>query len=248
MKHSQLVDEVALPSGRLTKGVVRVGDTVRRPVKPSSPFVARLLAHLETAACEWAPRYLGVDACDRDILTYQPGDVPAKWGHFADAQLWRAASIVRELHDVTSGSSLAPHAVVCHHDPGPNNFVFRDDMPVALIDFDMAAPGDPLEDVGYMAWSWCISSKPARGPVAAQATQVRVVADAFELALADRKRLFDHILERIERNARLWADHLSTPENTLKTGPEIVQLIEWSKRELRYAEAHRTTFLDALRA
>jgi aminoglycoside phosphotransferase (APT) family kinase protein len=37
----------------------------------------------------------------------------------------------------------------CHHDPGPNNTVFRDGRPVALIDFDFAAVGDPLEDVGY---------------------------------------------------------------------------------------------------
>ncbi|WP_258564624.1 phosphotransferase, partial [Streptomyces himalayensis] len=27
------------------------------------------------------------------------------------------------------------------------------DVPVAFIDFDTAAPGDPLEDLGYMAWT-----------------------------------------------------------------------------------------------
>jgi Ser/Thr protein kinase RdoA (MazF antagonist) len=241
-----LDDEVLLPSGCLTKGVVRVGDTVRRPLKLSSPLMARLLAHLERSGCKWAPRHLGVDARRRDILTYMPGDVPAKWGHFADAQLHRAASIVRELHEVTRASTLAPDAVICHNDPGPNNFVFRNHMPVALIDFDMAEPGDPLEDVGYMAWSWCISSKPARGPVTAQAAQVRILADAFRLTVADRERLPDHIVERFNRNIRFWFEHLSAPDNTLRSGPEILEIIEWSKRELRYTEAHRKNFLNAL--
>ncbi|WP_425508413.1 phosphotransferase family protein [Streptomyces roseirectus] len=39
---------------------------------------------------------------------------------------------------------------MCHHDLGPNNTVFRDEMPAAFIDFDLAAPGSPLEDVGCL--------------------------------------------------------------------------------------------------
>jgi aminoglycoside phosphotransferase (APT) family kinase protein len=37
-------------------------------------------------------------------------------------------------------------------------------LPVAFIDFDTAADGgEPLDDLGYMAWTWCISSR-ADGP------------------------------------------------------------------------------------
>ncbi|NGZ60687.1 MAG: aminoglycoside phosphotransferase family protein, partial [Nitrospira sp. LK265] len=39
-------EEEILLGGRLTAGVLRIGDTVRRPVTSSSPFTARLLAHL----------------------------------------------------------------------------------------------------------------------------------------------------------------------------------------------------------
>jgi hypothetical protein len=39
--------EVPLLGGRITPGVVRVGDTVRRPVGPHSTFVHALLHHLE---------------------------------------------------------------------------------------------------------------------------------------------------------------------------------------------------------
>jgi len=124
------------------------------------------------SGCSWAPRYLGQDELGRDVLSYVPGSTP-KWSRFPDRPVREAALILRRLHDATRGSRLAPNGVVCHNDPGPNNFVFCEDAPVALIDFDLAMPGDPLEDLGYMAWSWCVSSKPERGPVTAQAQQVR---------------------------------------------------------------------------
>ncbi|MFF1839091.1 aminoglycoside phosphotransferase family protein [Streptomyces sp. NPDC058231] len=68
---------------------------------------------------------------------------------------------MRSLHEATRSSRLTGTSpVVCQHDPGPNNVVFHQGRPVAFIDFDTAAPGNPLEDLGYMAWTWCISSKP----------------------------------------------------------------------------------------
>ena len=44
--------------------------------------------------------------------------------------------------------------VVCHGDPAPGNYVLRDGLPFALIDFDGAHPGKREEDVGYAAWMW----------------------------------------------------------------------------------------------
>ena len=40
--------EIPLGGGDVTEGVVRVGNTVRRPVGPHSPLVHALLAHLES--------------------------------------------------------------------------------------------------------------------------------------------------------------------------------------------------------
>lgn len=117
------VEEVPLPSGRMTPGVVRVGDTVRRPTKPSSPFVARLLIHLERRGCEWAPRYLGEDELGRDILSFLPGATPVKWGYFCDEQLQQAAGIIRQLHELTRESDVADGSVVCHHDPRADRMV-----------------------------------------------------------------------------------------------------------------------------
>ena len=175
-------NEVPLSGGRITSGVVRIGDTVRRPVTASSAFVAELLGDLRRQGFTGAPRHLGFDEADREILSYLPGWVPARFQRWTDSQVAAAGSLLRAFHDATGASRLAGrHPVVCHHDPGPNNTVFADDVPVAFIDFDTAAPGDPLEDLGYMAWTWCISSKPDAPPAASQAAQVRILAGAYVL-------------------------------------------------------------------
>lgn len=49
----------ALSGGRITEGVLQVGDTVRRPENSSSEFVAALLRLLEEKHFDGVPRYLG---------------------------------------------------------------------------------------------------------------------------------------------------------------------------------------------
>jgi hypothetical protein len=55
---------VPLLVGRITPGVVRVGDTVRRPEGTASPFVREPLLHLERVGFTGALRFLGIDAFD----------------------------------------------------------------------------------------------------------------------------------------------------------------------------------------
>src|SRR4051794_31386189 len=74
--------EVPLSGGRLTAGVVRVGDPVRRPTGPHSAFVHALLTHLEAVGYAGAPRLLGVDEHGREILSSLAGWVPPNLDHF----------------------------------------------------------------------------------------------------------------------------------------------------------------------
>ena len=53
--------EVPLLGGNWTPGVVRVGDTVRRPRTRGSEFARELLIYLHHVGYDGAPRYLGVD-------------------------------------------------------------------------------------------------------------------------------------------------------------------------------------------
>ena len=240
--------EIPLTGGCLTMGIVRVGDTVRRPSRASSPFVADLLRLLDEKGVTWAPRYLGRDELNRDILSYISGLTIAKWQRFADEQVRGAARLLREVHDATRGSLLAArHSVVCHHDPGPNNAIFESEKPIAFIDFDFAAPGEPLEDLGYMAWSWCVSSKAERGPASEQARQVRVLADAYGLEAATRPALIDAMLERQSRNARFWAEQLRSSEVIPSTPEKMRERVDWSEREFAYVVHNRALFSESLR-
>lgn len=137
-------------------GVVRVGQTVRRPAANSSQAMRDVLVHLERAGFDAAPRWLGVDDAGRDILTWIEGDTFTERGQmhpyigepptrieFSDAQLAAALALLRRYHDTFDGK------VICHGDYGPWNIVWRDGLPAAVIDFDQAYAGDPADDVAY---------------------------------------------------------------------------------------------------
>ena len=67
--------EEPLLGGDVTEGVVRVGNTVRRPVNPQSPAIQAYLDHLEQAGFVAAPRFLGIDARGREVLTFIEGEI-----------------------------------------------------------------------------------------------------------------------------------------------------------------------------
>lgn len=147
--------EVPLAGGRITQGVVRLGDTVRRPLKPNAGFAHALLLYLEANGFTAAPRFLGIDAQGREVLSFIEGDVPPNLGEWTDAQLVAAAKLIRAFHDATlnfAGNGGAE--IACHGDLSPCNTVFVDGVPAAFIDFDAARLGRRADDLGYAAWLW----------------------------------------------------------------------------------------------
>jgi hypothetical protein len=174
-----LDDEVPLAGGMGSGGaVVRVGETVRRPVRPHSGAVAAFLRHLEAVAFDGAPRHLGLDDRGREILTWIEGDVgmpPFPRWVAGEGLLLDVARLQRALHaaagnftppqdatwDRANLPSPAAGAIVCHNDLCVENVVVRSGRAVAFIDFDFAAPNDPLLDVAIAARHWV----PLRDPV-----------------------------------------------------------------------------------
>ena len=172
--------EVPLGGGRVTPGVVRIGDAVRRPAGPNAAFVRTLLELLAARAFEAAPRYLGSDGQGREIFSFLPGDVPADLDPtFCDETLAAAARLIRRFHDATTGTELAcGHEVVCHNDLSPCNFVFYEGRPAGIIDFDAAAPGERLHDVGYALFLW-LNLGTDGPPVDEQARRIQVFCRAY---------------------------------------------------------------------
>jgi hypothetical protein len=154
------VSETILVGGDVNL-VVRIGDTVRRPTGSWSAAVHALLEHYEAVGFDGAPRFLGVDEQGREVLSYVEGSAalaPAPSGDDAVEQLGR---LVRRAHDaqagfVDPGGWVKPTTgtVICFHDYFPPNVIFSDGSPVALIDWDLARPGERADDVATAAAWW----------------------------------------------------------------------------------------------
>jgi hypothetical protein len=208
--------EIRLPRGDVTEGVVRIGDTVRRPRGPWSDAVAAYLRHLERVGFEGAPRYLGVDAQGRDVLDFVEGEVPGQpvvepWAA-SEKVLVGVARLLRRLHEASvsfappegavwfgddvrvvfpAGLPPEPPAdLVSHFDVTPQNVVFRNGEPAALIDFDLTRPGSRLRDVVNTAMWWVPLIPPGdRDPAFAGCdvpSRLSLFAGAYGLAETDR--------------------------------------------------------------
>ncbi|MEV4350423.1 aminoglycoside phosphotransferase family protein [Actinoplanes sp. NPDC049596] len=142
--------------------VVRVGDTVRRPLQPWSPAVHELLRYLEGAGFPCSPRVRGVDGDGHEVLTYVDGESgPDGWAKVVDERgLVAMARLLREYHEAVRGfrpaaswagrdEPMGGDEVVCHGDFGPWNLVWRGLEPVGIIDWDYAWPAKPIHDVAY---------------------------------------------------------------------------------------------------
>jgi hypothetical protein len=144
--------------------VVRIGDTVRRPVHPWSPTVHELLRHLESVGFPYAPRLLGIDADGREVLTYIDGESGgAAWAKVVEeAGLVAMARLLRDYHDAVRGfrpraeagwagcaGRFGENDLVAHGDFGPWNLVWRGTRPIGILDWDYAWPARPVHDVAY---------------------------------------------------------------------------------------------------
>ena len=162
--------EIPLHGGTANRGlVVRQGDTVRRPLRPTSPASHALLNHLEDVGFDGSPRLLGIDTHDREVLTYIPGDAvtpPYPAWSLTEEVLRSVARLLRRYHQAVAGFDVtaqrwirvppAPFdgGLACHNDLNLDNVIFRDGQAVALIDFDLASPGSVAWDVAGAVRLW----------------------------------------------------------------------------------------------
>lgn len=227
--------EFPLEGGRVTPGVVRVGDTVRRPLRRNSALVRALLSHLHEQGFDAVPRYLGSDEQGREVFSYLPGDVPPELdAAISDDALAAAALLIRRLHDATAGTALAEDdEIVCHNDLSPCNFVFRERMPVGIIDFDSAAPGRRLDDLGYALFLW-LNLGTDGAPLDAQARRLEVFCRAYGID-ADAV-VVDAVLGAVRANI----------ERLSKAGRSGD--LEWWQAQLDWIESRRSSLVGLLNA
>jgi hypothetical protein len=204
-----MTDEEQLAGGVANAGrVTRVGDVVLRPSNPHSTSIHGFLTRLRAAGFDGASRPLGIGADGRERLEFIEGDVPIPpypaWSQ-ADTALASITDLVRRFHDASGAvdpagtwsaemADPAGGACICHNDVCLENVVFRAGVAVGLVDFDFAAPGRPVYDLGAMArmcvpitddpgaehLGWRPADRPAR---------LRLVADTYGLDRPGRDEL-----------------------------------------------------------
>jgi hypothetical protein len=98
------------------------------------------------------------------------------------------------------GSELAADQIICMHDYGYYNWIGTDQGFSGVIDWDLAGPGVPLDDIAFTAWNTAplaIGTDPAY-----QAARVRLMAEAYGGAYSPLQLLYAAPLSA-ERSARV---------------------------------------------
>ena len=188
---------------------VRIGGTVHRRSGPWTPAVHALLAHLARVGFRAAPQPIGTDEQGRAVLSFIPGEVHPGWPDplpnwmFEDeTTLIAAARLLRRYHDSLDGFVPPPdarwrfvapgtHDVICHNDWSPANALFREHIPIVMLDWDSAGPGTRAWDLASAAFAWVpLNPRIAPPSLAKKTARFALFCDAYGADVA-KQEVFD---------------------------------------------------------
>lgn len=262
MEHEEVLAGGVANAGR----VVRVDSHVLRPSNERSRTVHGFLAALRSAGFTGASLPVGIDDDGRERLEFIEGDVALppypEWAQ-TDNALTSIASLMVEFHRASRSfdpggaewsDELADPSggeVVCHNDVCLENVVFRDGVAVGLLDFDYAAPGRPVYDLGQFArmcvpidddvnaerLGWLPVDRPGR---------LRLVADTAGLDAAGRVELLTTLDDPIARGGEFVQRRVELGDPGFVTMWNEMGGMERFDRRRRWWAEHRDRFARAL--
>lgn len=155
---------------------------MHRPTGPWTPTIHAYLRHLRAAGFTAGPEVLGLDDSGREVLRYIPGETwgdaidpdepktalvtirPWPEATRSERTVAEIGNMLAALHQAARGFRpsapvwreyefpMRADEIVCNADTGPWNAVYRNGVPVALIDWDNAKPARPIDDLAAAAW------------------------------------------------------------------------------------------------
>jgi hypothetical protein len=117
-------------------------------------------------------------------------------------------------------------------------------MPVAFIDWTSCRPGDRLDDLGYLAWTWCIQAE-GSVPIDAQAAHLRELRDAYGPVPAEA--LIDAMIRSQDRIVRLSEQAVLGARDPAARRAWADEAIRWATADKELIRANEQTLLAALR-
>lgn len=259
----------ALVGGTVNAGAVfRQGSVVDRPAPSTAPALHTHLRALRRHGFEGAPLPVRLTSDGREQLTFVPGEValpPFPSWALTEPALASVGKLLRRLHEASAAVPVDTRAdwprdladpeggtLLCHNDVCPDNVVFRDGRAVALIDFDLAAPGRPLWDVAMAARYWIPMLDPASaaalypgGPLDVP-LRLRVLADNYGLSARERTEL-PHVVEQTTAVCRAFVAARVSDGDPVYTRV-LAERGGWARwdRIQRWLTTGRDTFTTAL--
>ena len=252
---------LALFGGTANRGrVLRIGDTVVRPVAPCRPATHALLGHLAAEGFDGAPRVLAAGPVT-ETLTYIAGRAavpPLAADMLTDDALVSVAVLLRGYHRAVASFDPAGYAwprpvparyrtgLVSHNDVHPANVVFRAGRAVALIDFDLAGPGSATWDFAAAARSFVplLDEADVLDSRAGRAVErFRIFLAASGLTRAGRLAVAGALVANHDWTYAIVteaaaAGHAGFADHWRSVGPE-------ARRARRWCERHRRALLTA---
>jgi hypothetical protein len=232
--------------------------------------VHALLRHLEGCGFDAAPRVLGIDDRGREMLTYIEGETvgvddpwPAWWR--ADDTLVHAVTLLRRFHEAAASFEPPPGArwrlegrigsgaTIVHGDWAPYNVVWREGRVVGVIDWDLARPGDALDDLAFAAWHWAPLHHPGMLDGGAlgrwrredRERRLRLVLDTY--GLEDRESFITRVIARITASAD-GIERAAADGDVGMIGLRELGVVGDIRRSASWVRDHRTALAAAVGA
>lgn len=206
----------------------------------------------------------------REVLSFIVGESPQPYA-WSDEGAAGVGRLLRAVHEATSTFVIPNDArwrpwwgrdlggsqpVIGHCDTGPWNFIARDGLPVALIDWEIAGPVDALWELAQAAWLNAqlhdddVAERHGLPSPEARARQVGLILDGYELPKDQRADLVDKMIEFAVHSARAEAVEFGVSEETTRGANEVgypfVWGITWRVRSASWMLRNRKLLVKAV--
>ena len=219
-KHNSVLN---LKNGRSHKKVFKKGDLLYKEKDDRSNEIVTFLKKLEESNFTKFGRLINEDP-KYLIYEYVEGFVPDNIGRTNDNQLYEAIKILKEYHDNVANLYDNKDILMCHGDLTPNNMVFVEGKPIAIIDWDSIYIGHRYEDLAYMIMTWLDIADPYRTFIDSIQT-INQVIEEYGDASYFRHNFMDIMIKRAKINIEAAPTDSPWYESRKKWSEDVIKVL-----------------------